>query len=213
MVFEALWLNFADVLWPVKAAIVSGYAVLIAHSAVSLARRRGPSFIELLLVIVSLVAFWEPVLAFFGRGSFVGLGEAILPLEIRVIITIAMLLPVGYLMLSSFTMRSLTRGGTRVEPAPAGPPRFAWPFSGLVAGFGKCRVVAKMTLRLDPYTGQARPDLPLVDSVGYFDSTEVDGLASGVYDLYASAPGYPETIIASDVQLRRWRRGPPAPLA
>ena len=28
------------------------------------------------------------------------------------------------------------------------------------------RVYAKMTTRLDPYTGQTRPDLPLVDAVG-----------------------------------------------
>ena len=56
-----------------------------------------------------------------------------------------------------------------------------------------------MTTRLDPYTGQARPDLPTVDAVGYFNATaqghyEVEGLAPGVYDLYASAAGYPQTL-------------------
>ena len=61
---------------------------------------------------------------------------------------------------------------------------------------------AKMTTRLDPYTGQARPDLPTVDAVGYFNATahghyEVEGLAPGVYDLYASAAGYPQTLIES----------------
>ena len=66
------------------------------------------------------------------------------------------------------------------------------------------RVYAKMTTRLDPYTGQARPDLPLVDAVGYFNATaqghyEVEGVAPGVYDLYASAAGYPQTLIASKV--------------
>ena len=66
------------------------------------------------------------------------------------------------------------------------------------------RVYAKMTTRLDPYTGQQRPDLPLVDAVGYFNATahghyEVEGVAPGVYDLYASAAGYPETLIASSV--------------
>ena len=64
------------------------------------------------------------------------------------------------------------------------------------------RVDAKMTTRLDPYTGQARPDLPTVDAVGYFNATahghyEVEGLAPGVYDLYASAAGYPQTLIES----------------
>ena len=35
------------------------------------------------------------------------------------------------------------------------------------------KVWAKMTMRLDPYTGQQRPDLPLVDAVGYFNGTNV----------------------------------------
>ncbi len=64
------------------------------------------------------------------------------------------------------------------------------------------KVWAKMTTRLDPYTGQQRPDLPLVDAVGYFNATaaghyEVEGLAPGVYDLYASAAGYPQTLVQS----------------
>jgi len=66
------------------------------------------------------------------------------------------------------------------------------------------QVWAKMTTRLDPYTGQQRPDLPNVDAVGYFNATaeghyEVEGLAPGIYDLYASAAGYPQAIIASGV--------------
>jgi hypothetical protein len=64
------------------------------------------------------------------------------------------------------------------------------------------KVWAKMTTRLDPYTGQQRPDLPTVDAVGYFNATaaghyEVEGLAPGVYDLYASAAGYPQTVVQS----------------
>jgi hypothetical protein len=64
------------------------------------------------------------------------------------------------------------------------------------------RVEAIMTTRLDPYTGQARPDLPLVNAIGYFNATaqghyEVEGLAPGVYDLYASAAGYPRTLVQS----------------
>lgn len=83
-----------------------------------------------------------------------------------------------------------TRSGTRV-------PRLA------VGKFGECKVHAKMTMRLDPYTGQERRDLPLADSIGYFESTEVNGIASGIYDLYASAPGYPQTMIAAQVTLKR----------
>lgn len=67
-------------------------------------------------------------------------------------------------------------------------------------------VWAKMTSRLDPYTGKTRPDLSLVDAKGYFNSTaqghyEVEGLAPGIYDLYASIAGYPQTLIASKVQV------------
>ena len=64
------------------------------------------------------------------------------------------------------------------------------------------RVLAKMTMRLDPYTGQQRPDLPTIDAVGYFNATafghyEVEGMAPGIYDLYASAAGYPQTLVQS----------------
>ena len=64
------------------------------------------------------------------------------------------------------------------------------------------KVWAKMTMRLDPYTGQQRPDLPTIDGVGYFNATanghfEVEGLAPGVYDLYASAAGFPQTLVQS----------------
>jgi hypothetical protein len=69
---------------------------------------------------------------------------------------------------------------------------------------GACRIDAVMTAVLDPYTGAPRPDLPLRDSVGYFDLTEFNGLAAGIYDLYMSAPGYRKTLIYS--QLRLWAR-------
>jgi hypothetical protein len=70
------------------------------------------------------------------------------------------------------------------------------------------RVYASMTTRLDPYTDQARPDLPKVDAVGYFNATaqghyEVEGVAPGVYDVYASAMGFPETLIASSITITR----------
>lgn len=66
------------------------------------------------------------------------------------------------------------------------------------------KVFARMTMRLDPYTGRARPDTPLVDAVGYFNDKaqghyEIHGLAPGVYDLYASASGFPQTLIQHSV--------------
>ncbi len=66
------------------------------------------------------------------------------------------------------------------------------------------KVWAKMTERLDPYTGVARPDLPTVDAQAYVNATanghfEVEGLAPGVYDLYVQAAGYPQWICASGI--------------
>jgi hypothetical protein len=99
-------------------------------------------------------------------------------------------------------------------------------------------VLAKMTTRLDPYTGEQRPDLPTVDARGYFNGTttcgaagefsstepqcanangpvtsppgnllganghyEVEGLAPGIYDIYAQAAGFPQQLCASGVTI------------
>jgi len=72
------------------------------------------------------------------------------------------------------------------------------------------RVLARMTMRLDN-TGKTRPDIPLVDAVGYFndkaqDHYELHGLAPGVYDLYASAFGFPPWRIR-DVDSTGWESG------
>jgi hypothetical protein len=70
------------------------------------------------------------------------------------------------------------------------------------------RVWAHMTMRLDPYTGANRPDLPTIDGQGYVNATanghyEVEGLAPGVYDLYAEAAGYPQTLCESGITVLR----------
>ena len=85
-------------------------------------------------------------------------------------------------------------------------------------------VTAVMTTKLDPYTG-AQLSGPLTNAVGYFNATtciqgtkqivspchladigsdghyEVEGVAPGIYNLYASAAGYPTALIASNVQI------------
>jgi hypothetical protein len=70
------------------------------------------------------------------------------------------------------------------------------------------QVWAHMTTRLDPYTGAQRPDLPTVDAQAYVNATatghyEVEGLAPGIYSLYASAAGYPQTLCASGITVLR----------
>lgn len=66
-------------------------------------------------------------------------------------------------------------------------------------------VKAVMTTKLDPYTGNTMTG-PLTNAVGYFNSTamghyEVEGVAPGVYDIYASAAGYPDQLIATGVRV------------
>jgi len=91
-------------------------------------------------------------------------------------------------------------------------------------------VTAVMKTKLDPYTGASLTG-PLTNAVGYFNSTtcvsgatsngqcnaglatssyigsyghyEVEGVAPGIYDLYASAAGYPTALIASNVQVQK----------
>jgi hypothetical protein len=84
-------------------------------------------------------------------------------------------------------------------------------------------VTAVMTTKLDPYTNQPIMGGTLTNAVAYFNGTdtdclnspstcgdspppegsgghyEVEGVAPGIYDLYASAAGYPSTLIASGV--------------
>ena len=66
------------------------------------------------------------------------------------------------------------------------------------------KVWAHMTMRLDPYTGQQRPDLPTIDGQGFVNATanghyELEGLAPGIYDIYAEAAGYPQTLCVSGI--------------
>ena len=87
------------------------------------------------------------------------------------------------------------------------------------------RVWAEMTTKLDPYTGatvatcpaEDSPGVPsggaaavpgCTDSVGYFNETahghyELEGLAPGVYSIYAEAAGYPQMLEESGVTVLR----------
>ena len=58
----------------------------------------------------------------------------------------------------------------------------------------------------DPQTG--KPTGRRVEARGYFNHTaeghfQIEGVAPGVYDIYASAGGYPEQIIAAGIRVRR----------
>ena len=80
------------------------------------------------------------------------------------------------------------------------------------------RVWAKMETKLDPYTGSTLTTCPAesspgqsnlagcTDAIGYWNNTaqghyEVEGVASGIYTIYAEAAGYPQSVIESNVTI------------
>jgi len=87
------------------------------------------------------------------------------------------------------------------------------------------RVWAEMTTKLDPYTGatvatcppESDPGVPsggaaavpgCTDAVGYFNETAhglyyVEGVAPGIYNIYAEAAGYPQMLEMSGVTILR----------
>jgi len=69
-------------------------------------------------------------------------------------------------------------------------------------------VSAKMKTRIDPYTGQERPDLPTIDAICYLASSDegryvIPGVAPGIYDVYASALGFSTFLIASGLKIHK----------
>ncbi|HUO42758.1 MAG TPA: hypothetical protein VMU35_07240, partial [Methylomirabilota bacterium] len=67
-------------------------------------------------------------------------------------------------------------------------------------------VVRAVGIATDPVTGQITGRS--VEARGYFNATnqghyEVEGVASGIYDIYASAAGFPEQKVAENVHLLR----------
>ena len=68
---------------------------------------------------------------------------------------------------------------------------------------GRVRAVG---VALDPYQPNLQATGRQVEARGYFNESamghfEVEGVAAGVYDLYASAAGYPEQLIASQLTI------------
>jgi hypothetical protein len=68
-------------------------------------------------------------------------------------------------------------------------------------------VRAEMTMRVDPYTGQDRRDLPTPGAVCYLSAKDdgkyqIYGLAPGIYNVLASAFGSPESLIASGLKIQ-----------
>jgi hypothetical protein len=65
-------------------------------------------------------------------------------------------------------------------------------------------IFAFMTMALDPYTGQPRPDLLIKHAQTSFDASaygryELQGVEPGIFDLWVSATGFPRILFASGV--------------
>jgi hypothetical protein len=112
---QALWsplLGTADILLPVKLALATGYGVLFLHVGSRIhACLRGrelagalATVFELALFIGPLVALRTSISEFLSRGSFIYLGEGVLPWEVRTISTFAYSLPVVFLLGASATV-------------------------------------------------------------------------------------------------------------
>lgn len=109
MVLQALWWNFTNVLDPVKVAIFAGYFVLVSHLLVMVRRRNVLLIFDLALLLASLYALWSQVQGFVGRGVYIGLGEPILPIELRVVISIALILPLAFVVLAGLATATANR--------------------------------------------------------------------------------------------------------
>jgi hypothetical protein len=110
MLMQALWWNHANVLDPVKTAIVAGYIVLVLHLLVLLKRRNILVILDLALLIASLYSAWNRIEAFLERESIIGLGvDTILLFDVRVVISIALLLPMVFVILAGLTAGAASR--------------------------------------------------------------------------------------------------------
>jgi hypothetical protein len=109
MTIQALWWDWANVLDPVKVAIFAGYFVLVSHLIILIRRRSLLMTFDLVLLVASLLALWNQIRGFFSQPVFIGLGEGVLPLEVRSIVTVALFLPLVFLFVAGVSIGSAIR--------------------------------------------------------------------------------------------------------
>jgi hypothetical protein len=107
---QALWWPFlgrADMLTPIKVAVISGYGALLAYVVKGLAKSVIAKDIGailadgvlLVLFVSALYVLRTSILTFYSASSFIPLlSEDILPWEARVISTFAIVLPIFFLL-------------------------------------------------------------------------------------------------------------------
>jgi len=111
MTMQALWWNYADVLLPMKVAIPVGYGALLFHMSRQVMlylKKHEPgsaliAIIEFIMFSGSIFALQRAIQGFYGRAAYIGLGEEILPLEVRVVVTLAFILPIVFLLVAGLS--------------------------------------------------------------------------------------------------------------
>jgi len=106
MTMQALWWNYADVLLPMKVAIPMGYGAILFHmlrQVMVFLKKQEPgsaliAIIEFIMFSGSIFALQGAFQGFYGRAAYISLGEEILPLEVRVVVTLAFILPIVFLL-------------------------------------------------------------------------------------------------------------------
>jgi len=106
MTMQALWWNYADVLLPMKVAIPMGYGAILFHMSRQVMlylKKHEPgsaliAIIEFIMFSGSIFALQRAIQGFYGRAAYISLGEEILPLEVRVVVTLAFILPIVFLL-------------------------------------------------------------------------------------------------------------------
>jgi len=111
MTMQALWWNYADVLLPMKVAIPMGYGAILFHMSRQVMlylKKHEPgsaliAIIEFIMFSGSIFALQRAIQGFYGRAVYIGLGEEILPLEVRVVVTLAFILPIVFLLAAALS--------------------------------------------------------------------------------------------------------------
>lgn len=113
---QVLWWPFlgrADMLVPIKVALISGYGALLAYVMKGFAnsvREKNPGSmlaegVLFVLFVSALYVLRTNILIFYSASSFVPtLGEDVLPWEARVITTFAIVLPIIFLLTTTVSL-------------------------------------------------------------------------------------------------------------
>lgn len=108
MSLQAMWAPPADALLPTKVAVIVGVGTWISATTYGLYRAvtKGEwlvglfSIVSTLLTIGSLVTYYKPLATFFASTIPLALGDDVLPLNIKLLVSVAYTIPIIFIALS-----------------------------------------------------------------------------------------------------------------